>query len=472
MEDRLAFARTVSRLVTLLRLPGSTIDQVRESLRVAVVQSRARTICFAMDEWKLSLDGEAVPAATGIEELMGQLSAHGVRTLSIRQFASAPEIIKLVRLLAEEPDAGAFGAKIVAQRLWHVEAVCAAGAGIAWQTGTPSPEQLKVAHHVARVRQAGVPLDATMALAELAEISACQVAAGDAEGVAEVLVGLWRAEPGIPEETVRTACAKAIEDLAKPPATRLVAQLLPGLLAAGRQQDYADHRDALGRCGGPGAAALLAHLMAADSFDERRVFYNAIVELRTGIPMLIDALGHPQWYVVRNAASLLGEMRAPQADRALVRLLEHRDERVREAAAAALSRIDSATARMALQRMLQDTSPHVRLHAASAFAGSPAKTATPLATALEVESDAEVQLGIIQALGRLGTPDAVQKLVRAVMPSNLRPRPVHFRIAALEALTAARGGAAMPTLRTLQNDSELAVREAAKRLIATTAIAS
>ena len=175
---------------------------------------------------------------------------------------------------------------------------------------------------------------------------------------------------------------------------------------------------------------------------------------------------------MRNAASLLGEMREPQADGALARLLEHRDERVREAAAAALSRIDTPTARMALQRMLQDRSPHVRLHAAGAFASSPAKTATPLATALEAESDADVQLGIIQALGRLGTPDAVQKLVRAVMPSNLRPRPVTFRIAALEALTAARGHSAMPTLRSLLTDSEPAVRDAAKRLIATAALAS
>ncbi|AHG89986.1 hypothetical protein J421_2449 [Gemmatirosa kalamazoonensis] len=475
MEPQLAFARTLSRLVGLLRHSGSTIEEVKDTLRLAVTHSRERTIAFRLDEWKLALDGDVVPAsATGMEELTEQLKAHGVRELTIRQFASASELIKLVRLLAEEAviDPQEFAQRIAAQKLWNVDVTAAAASDPSPEPTAPSPDHLKVEHHLARVRQASVPLDATHALAELVELTDQHMEAGHAEAVAEVLVGLWRIEREVSDETIKAACAKTIERLSRPHLTRLVAQLLPGLLSAGRQKEYAEHRDAVGRCGNPGAAALLAHLMAADSFEERRVFYNAIVELRTGIPMLIDALGHPQWYVVRNAASLLGEMREPQADGPLARLLEHRDERVREAAAAALSRIDTPIARIALQRMLQDRSPQVRLHAAGAFAASPAKTATPLATALEAESDTDVQLGIIYALGRLGTPDAVQKLVRAVMPSNLRPRPVSFRIAALEALTAARGNSAMPTLRTLLTDAEPAVRDAAKRLIATTALAS
>jgi HEAT repeat protein len=476
MEPQLAFARTFARLIGLLRHRGSTIDEVKETLRFCVAHSRERTITFRLDDWKFSIDDEVVPATgTGCEEISGQLHAHGVAELTIRQFASAPELIKLVRLLAEpgDDDPQAFAQRALAAKLWNVDVTPrGVGQAVPAEASEPTPDDIKVAHHLARIRQVEVPLDASLALQELTEFAQELVEAGNAEAVAELLVGLWRAEQEASEGGVRITCRRAIEKLARPVLTRLVAQLLPGLLAAGRQKDYADHRDALGRCGAPGAAALLAHLMAADSFEERRVFYNAIVELRCGIPMLIDALGHPQWYIVRNAASLLGEMREPQADQALARLLEHRDERVREAAAAALSRIDTATARIALQRMLQDRSPHVRLHAAGAFATSPAKTATPLATALEVESDADVQLGIIHALGRLGTPDAVRKLVRAVMPSNLRPRPVSFRIAALEALTAARGPSAMPTLRSLVQDSEPAVRDAAERLIATVALAS
>jgi len=49
---------------------------------------------------------------------------------------------------------------------------------------------------------------------------------------------------------------------------------------------------------------------------------------------------------------------------------------------------------------------------------------------------------------------------------------VSFRIAALEALTAARGASATATLRSLLTDTEPAIRDAAQRLIATVALAS
>jgi HEAT repeat protein len=448
------------------------MEEVRETLRLLVAQSRETTVCFRLDEWKLSVDEKPVPpAATGFEELIGQLYAHRVRELVIRQFACAAELIKLVRLLAEGPaaDAATLLEKIAALKLWNVELTLATESAHA-APELPTPEHVVVTHHLARIRTASLPLDATHALGELVTLAEAHVAAGRAEPLAEILSGIVKAEKDATDAAISAACGKAIDQLAKPAVARLVAQLLPTL--QGRPRDFEQHLHALGRCGNPGAAALIAHLMAADSFDDRRVFYNAIVELRTGVPMLIDALGHPQWFVVRNAASLLGEMREPQADGALARLLEHRDERVREAAAAALSCLDTPTSRAALQRMIQDRSPHVRLHAASAFASSgQTKTATPLSTALDAESDGDVQLGIIQALGRLGTPDAVQKLVRAVLPTGGRPRPVSYRIAALEALAAARGHSAHPTFRTLLNDAEPAVREAAKRLIAMTAMA-
>jgi HEAT repeat protein len=472
MESQLSLAQTLSRLIRLLRHSGSTMEEVRETLRLLVAQSRETAISFQLDEWKLAIEGTPVPpAATGYEELVGQLYAHRIRELVIRQLASAAELIKLVRLLAEAPsgDPSTLSAKIAALKLWNVE-VTVSEAGDAAAPVLESPEHVVVTHHLARVRAATVPLDATHALGELTSLAEEHAAAGRAEAVAEILCGIVQAERDAADPVVRASCAKAIDGLAKPALTRLVAQVLPSLQT--RPRELAQQLQALGRCGNAGAAALIAHLMAADSFDDRRVYYTAIVELRAGVPMLIDALGHPQWYVVRNAACLLGEMRESQADGALARLLEHRDERVREAAAGALARIDTATSRAALQRMIQDRSAQVRLHAASAFASSgQTKTATPLATALDAESDGDVQLGILHALGRLGTPDAVQKLVKAVMPTNGRPRPVSYRVAALEALAAARGHSAHATLRSLLSDTEPAVRDAAKRLIATTAMA-
>ncbi len=473
MEHSLAYTRTLSRLIHLLRHPGSTMEEVRDTLRLLVSHARETPVSFEVDDWRLSVDGSPVPAATGFEELIGQLYAHRVRRLAIRQYATAAELIKLTRLLAE-PSSGspaAFERRAAALKLWNVSLVVAGGSesGDAQESAATSPERVVLAHHLARVRGAMVPLDATHALGELSSLGEEHAEAGRAEAVAEVLVGIVRAERDLAEGVVREECARAVDRLSKPAVTRLVAQLLPAL--KGRPSEYAEHLAALGRTGTAGAAALIAHLMAADTIEERRVFFDAIVELRAGIPMLIDALGHPQWYVVRNAACLLGEMKAEQADGALARLLEHRDERVREAAAGALAELETPTARTALRRMLQDHSPSVRLHAAGAFAAAgSATTATPLAAALDAESDGDVQLGIIAALGRLGTPDAVQKLVKAVSPSGGRGKPVSYRVAALEALAAARCTSVTPVLRSLLTDAEQSVRDTAKRLIATTAL--
>jgi hypothetical protein len=471
MEHSLAYTRTLSRLIHLLRHPGSTMEEVRDTLRLLVSHARETPVAFEVDDWRLSVDGTPVTAATGFEELIGQLYAHRVRRLAIRQYATAAELIKLTRLLSEPPagSPAAFERRAAALKLWNVSLVAAGSEGEDAQAATTSPERVVLSHHLARVRSSTVPLDATHALAELVTLAEEHANAGRAEAVAEVLVGIARAEREAADALVREECARTVDRLAKPTVTRLVAQLLPAL--KGRPSDYAEHLAALGRTGTAGAAALIAHLMAADTIEERRVFFDAIVELRAGIPMLIDALGHPQWFVVRNAACLLGEMKAEQADGALARLLEHRDERVREAAAGALAELETPTARTALRRMLQDHSPSVRLHAAGAFAAAgSATTATPLAAALDAEPDGDVQLGIIAALGRLGTPDAVQKLVKAVTQTGSRPKPVSYRIAALEALAAARGSSVNPILRSLLNDGEPTVRDTAKRLIATTAL--
>src|SRR5687768_4712595 len=97
MEPSLAYTRTLSRLIHLLRHPGSTMEEVRETLRLLVAHARDGAVSFELDDWRLSVDGAQVAAATGFEELIGQLYAHRVRRLAIRQFATAAELIKLTR---------------------------------------------------------------------------------------------------------------------------------------------------------------------------------------------------------------------------------------------------------------------------------------------------------------------------------------------------------------------------------------
>src|SRR5690606_2785435 len=125
----------------------------------------------------------------------------------------------------------------------------------------------------------------------------------------------------------------------------------------------------------------------AETIEERRCYFDAIVSLRAGIPRLLDALAHPQWYVVRNAVSLLGEMRVLEADSALVPLLDHPHVRVREAAVAALTRLGTDVAREALRNV-----PRTLRGGAETLADAAASA--PLARTLESEADEDVQFGI------------------------------------------------------------------------------
>jgi HEAT repeat protein len=82
-----------------------------------------------------------------------------------------------------------------------------------------------------------------------------------------------------------------------------------------------------------------------------------------------------------------------------------------------------------------------------------------LALALEDESNPDVQRELLLALGRIGTPDAVQALARQAAPGGLfSRRPVSLRLAAVEGLRMAGSPAAMAALQGLVRDDDGEVR--------------
>jgi hypothetical protein len=451
----------LARLVRQLRASGSRAVQVRETLRRLTAASRERGVRWQCDGERLLVDGAplATPAAA---ELVERFAAHGVRRLAVRQHATAVELLQCARLLSEPAAPETFDQRVAAMRLWQV-AISRTDADDAEDSalGPAIPEHAAIAPHLARLRSAAAH-EAAESVAALEAMGRQHELSRRARAFAAVLVGLARAEREAEDGTTRAACGRAVDAIATPTGLRLVVGLLPAV--ATHPTAHAAYLEALGRCGEPAGSALIAFLMAADVLEERRVYYDALVQLRLGMPILIGALAHPQWYIVRNAAGLLGDMAATQADVALARLLDHPDERVREAATGALAKLSTRTARLALQQLLQDRSPGVRLHAVKAFASNrEARIAAPLAVALDTEEDADVQLGLLAGLGQLATTDAVEKLARAALPADMRPRPAYFRIAALEALVTARGTGAQPTVQALLDDADPAVREAARR---------
>jgi HEAT repeat protein len=248
-----------------------------------------------------------------------------------------------------------------------------------------------------------------------------------------------------------------------------------------RQLPQAGDRTALlelmSRAGETAVALLVQHLMLTEEPSARRAYFDGIVALDLGGTILFDLLRDSRWYVVRNAVALLGEMGVDQADTVMLPLLAHADERIRVAAARALLRLGTPRALAALHTAIDDANAEVRRIAAVSYGLTPSGSggvrppAARLSAALERETNEDAALEMLASMGRLGSADAVQRLLRVALPptgdggERPAPREAWLRIAALEALVRARGNAVMPHVETLVNDPDPEVAATAARLL-------
>jgi len=219
----------------------------------------------------------------------------------------------------------------------------------------------------------------------------------------------------------------------------------------------------LRRFGTEGTEVLMDLLVEAPSIGERRGFYSALVQMNEGTGVIVQHLSHPQWYVVRNAADLCGELALAEAVPALARQTRHPDERVRKAVAEALGKIATPVAMETLAKMLSDPSPAVRLQSVAHLRGRRVRGMTaPIGELLQGEEDAAVQHEALLALGRIGSPEAIVLLTDWASGGGgiLRRRSMASRLAAVQGLALA-GPAAAGALTTLQRDTTREIRDAA-----------
>jgi HEAT repeat protein len=231
---------------------------------------------------------------------------------------------------------------------------------------------------------------------------------------------------------------------------------------------HADALVALQRAGPDGVEVLLDVLVAAPTIGERQAIFAALTEMKEGTEQLVNMLDHERWFVVRNVAELVGEMGLEEAVPALARHVEHEDERVRKAVAMALAKIGTGAAAEPLRRALRDKSPAVRLQAVLGVGGRRSSSlAMPLVVAMEEEKDEEVERELIMALGRIGSPDAVQALIKVAQPAGrlFGRKPTALRLAAVEALRLAATPPAVGMLQGLAEDSDKQVRTAAQQAV-------
>jgi len=269
-------------------------------------------------------------------------------------------------------------------------------------------------------------------------------------------------EPGAPEGTPKNSYGIVLRRILTREAIKRVGQLLP-------DPRYAPLATAVvTRAGADGAEVLADLLSAAEAPKERRAYLVALRDLPHGKAALTQLLGHAHWVVVRNVAELLGEVQFEEAVPELGKLLSYHQPRVRRAAAVALARIGSVATVEPLRRAMRDGTPELRALVAASIGGSRARAlAMPLVTLAQTEEDEEVLCEYYRALGRIGSPEAVDALVKAAQPGGrfFGRRPTAPRVAAVEGLRSAGGPPAQRALGSLRDDSDKAVREAVLRAL-------
>ena len=457
--------------------PGERRDAVREALRALASSARGGALQCHVDELGLHVNGIVVVpnelrAEPTLYSLARRLVSHAVGTMTIRQGAAPGELLTLGRLLAEPPasavDVPAGDQPLATPRNTPTE-VLRSWSVLVTPASTPlfaqGPVSPTVGSALTQLHNARTDEATRRAVSEILHLGAEAEMRSDAASLESLALALSAYARAVGPSEGRLACEGGLRRLLRDSVVTLLATRIPdstdrdGLIAI------------LARSGELGGRALVTQLMASEDRPSRRSYFDAIVAQDSGASQLREALNDPRWFVVRNAASLLGEIGMAEADMSLIPLLSHLDERIRIAAARALTRLQTARALSALQQCLSDTNAEVRRLAAAAFAlastipGIPKPPSGPLGTALLTEPEEDVALEMIAAFGKLGSADAVQRLIRlSVAPENAG-QGAWFRVATLEALVAARGHAAVPTLEVLTNDQNEEVAAAARRLL-------
>jgi len=282
--------------------------------------------------------------------------------------------------------------------------------------------------------------------------------------VVRVAGTLIRLEGKAHDESQRRLYGIALRRLISKTTLEKVARLLP------QSDQRAEVTNVLRRVGADATETLIQLLCSETDVGHRRAYFNAVTQMTEGTELLVHMLGHDEWFVVRNVAELCGEMKLEAAVPALARRLGHSDERVRRAATSALGRIGSSGTMEPLRKALQDTSALVRMQAATSLESSRARNLVPaLSRLVEEETHTDVQREMLHALGRIGTPEAIETLIRASQPARglFKKKALGLRVEAIEGLRLAGGPAAVAALQDLEKDKDESVRKAANLALKT-----
>jgi HEAT repeat protein len=479
MDHSVTFARHFARLVWLLLHDSTNVDEQKGSLRALVTLGRDGAVALATNGIELTANGTPLPPAlAGVSDVVARMEAHGLRALDVDRVPAAGDLLAAARALAADATAAEHPAPTATMRFVvrprtpagapAVPAVPAVPAapprppddiargGLIDHFAATSSASLSHEELLARFESERAPARMTDLLGRLV-VRAEDAMPHHPEQATEIFHRIVRREGDVQEADVKRTFALAVKRLAKP---ALLKAIIAGLAGDRREEALA----VLARTGEDGADALVEQLAAEEGRKERRSYYDALVHLQAGVPTLLHMLGDARWYVARNAAALLGEMQAREAESSLAGLLHHDDERVRHAATIALMRLGTPRSLPTIQEGLKDGAPQIRMQAAAMLVGRrEGNVSALLLRALDGERDEEVAAAYLLALGRIATAEAVARLIATAEPDRgmFRRKPVALRVAATQALAEAGTPEAHDALTALQGDKDEDVRATA-----------
>jgi len=497
MDYSATFARHFARLVSLLMHEMGNVDEQKVSLRALVTVSKNGPVSLLAHDWQLLCDDKPVPGAlTGVQDVASQMAAHSLWKLEFGAGSGAADLLGVARIIAAVASPGDNGTQVTQRfaalgaptiqftTIAPVVAAVAAdaapnaaptangggsqaardAAALMSQLAAPDVSKMVPEHLLTALDTAKTAEQCTSLLDDLVLVAEHSVRVGKGASVADIFHGIVARDAKLLEGDVKRAYVLAIRRMSKPALLRAVASIIP---KKPEQKQYC--YEVLDRTGEDGADALIEQITQAPTNEDRKALFEVLRELNDAVPALTRMLGDSRWFVVRNAADLLGEMVATQAEGPLVALLRHSDDRVRRSATNALLRLGTPAAMKGIYDAVSDSSPEVRMQATAAISTrKDSKTSTTLIRAIEEEQDDDVQVAMIAALGKIATPDAVQKLVKMAGAEGrlFRKKSTGFRVAAVQALGEAKTPVALAALKDLVADKDRDVRETAARALA------
>lgn len=137
---------------------------------------------------------------------------------------------------------------------------------------------------------------------------------------------------------------------------------------------------------------------------------------RSAVPILVEWLEDPRWFLVRNVVHVLGKIGDEAVFGSVVALLGHPHGRVRIEAVRSLALIAPARATTPLVGSSRDVDPEVRLEAVRALGALRRDETVPTlrdlaAGAAEGGTDFSLRREAVEALAAIGTPDAREALL-------------------------------------------------------------